>query len=351
MCKISVIVPVYKVEKYLNRCVESLVRQTLRGIEIILVDDASPDGSGRICDQWVGRNDLPEGVSIIVVHHEKNRRAAGARNSGLKVATGEFVGFVDADDHVDHRMYEQMVSAAEASGADVVQCGYCAVSSDGRETVVHVDESISCEGLASSPQLIRRQSKFVWDKIFRRNMLERESIKFREGIIFYEDYWFLAEVDVALRRFTVVDYPGYVYFVRREGSTTTTFDRRLLDCTYVFGGICELIKRNGIWEQVSGEVFYNAVESFRLRVRDFNSYSNWKLQRDVLVGWEEFFDRYYSDWRKKMLPLIGSRADKLLMAALTIRPISILWISLPCVLRKALAQSLKIIRGARMKCS
>lgn len=118
MPQISIIVPVYKVEAFLDRCVESLVSQTLGDIEIILIDDMSPDNSPQMCDAWACKDNR-----IKVVHKTQNEGLGFARNSGLDVATGQYVAFADSDDFVDLNMYESMYNIAVEKSADLVVCG------------------------------------------------------------------------------------------------------------------------------------------------------------------------------------------------------------------------------------
>lgn len=114
MCKVSIIIPVYNVEKYLNKCVQSAINQTLRDIEIILVDDESPDNCPRMCDEYAKQD------SRIKVVHKKNGGLGFARNSGLEVATGEYVTFLDSDDFVDLYTYEHLYNIAKTENLDAV---------------------------------------------------------------------------------------------------------------------------------------------------------------------------------------------------------------------------------------
>ncbi len=111
--KVSVIIPVFNAEKYLHRCVESVISQTLRDIEIILVDDGTPDACGAICDEYASKD------RRIRVIHEENRGAGGARNSGIRIAAAEYIGFVDSDDYIDAKLFERLYHAAAEVGADV----------------------------------------------------------------------------------------------------------------------------------------------------------------------------------------------------------------------------------------
>lgn len=125
---ISVVVPVYKVEKHLDRCVESIVAQTHTHLEIILVDDGSPDSCGRMCDEWAARDDR------IRVIHKPNGGLSDARNAGVAAATGQWIGFVDSDDYIAPDMYERLLELAQTPGADMSICGVADVYSD------HTDE-------------------------------------------------------------------------------------------------------------------------------------------------------------------------------------------------------------------
>ena len=116
--KVSIIVPIYNVEKYLDRCVQSLVNQTLNDIEIILVDDGSPDNCPSMCDEYAHKDNR------IKVIHKQNAGLGYARNSGLEVATGEYVAFVDSDDYVDMTMYESLYKGTELINPDAIFCGF-----------------------------------------------------------------------------------------------------------------------------------------------------------------------------------------------------------------------------------
>ena len=122
---ISVIVPVYKVEAYLDRCVQSIVDQTYRNLEIILVDDGSPDNCPAMCDAWAEKD------SRIRVIHKENGGLSDARNAGMAVTAGEFVGFVDSDDSIAPEMYQMLLERMNADGSDIAACGVEMVFEDG----------------------------------------------------------------------------------------------------------------------------------------------------------------------------------------------------------------------------
>lgn len=117
MPELSIIVPVYKVEKYLPKCIDSILAQTFRDYELILIDDGSPDNCGTICDEYAAKDDR------IIVIHQKNQGVSAARNAGLDIARGTYLGFVDSDDWIEPEMYETMISTAKEKQVDVVICG------------------------------------------------------------------------------------------------------------------------------------------------------------------------------------------------------------------------------------
>lgn len=121
---ISVIIPVYRVQACLERCVASVVGQTYRNLEIILVDDGSPDGCGAMCDVWAEKD------RRIRVIHKENGGLSDARNAGLSVATGEYIGFVDSDDRLDPRFFEILLDRLEATKSDICSCHAFAFSDD-----------------------------------------------------------------------------------------------------------------------------------------------------------------------------------------------------------------------------
>lgn len=131
MKKISVIVPVYKVEAVLKKCLDSIITQTYENLEIILVDDGSPDSSGEICDEYSKRDSRVKAI------HKKNAGVAAARNSGLKVATGEYCIFVDSDDYIEPIMYQSMIQIAEEYDCDVVMCDCVKEHKDEQQIYTH----------------------------------------------------------------------------------------------------------------------------------------------------------------------------------------------------------------------
>lgn len=172
--KISVIVPVYKVEPYLRKCLDSIVGQTYRNLEIILVDDGSPDNCGAICDEYAARD---ERIKVI---HQPNGGLSAARNTGLDIATGEYIGFVDSDDWIEPDMYEYLLSGARQTEADIAVCGIFEELPN-RQNIRcwHEAETFDTESGLKELLLRKKYSHSAWDKLYRRTLFD--GVRFPNG--------------------------------------------------------------------------------------------------------------------------------------------------------------------------
>ena len=163
---ISIIVPVYKAEKLLERCVNSITSQTYTNLEILLIDDGSPDNSGKICDE------LAQKDNRITVIHTKNGGAAKARNIGIDKAKGEYIAFVDSDDYIEPEMYQILLSALKDSGADIACSGIIRESADGKsQSIIRCpgeQKVYSGEDAIKEILLSRHVGSSLWTKLYKR---------------------------------------------------------------------------------------------------------------------------------------------------------------------------------------
>ncbi len=219
---ISVIVPVYKVEEFLPRCVDSLLRQTFRDIQIILVDDGSPDRCGAMCDAYREKD------SRICVLHKENGGLSDARNAGLALATGEYVIFIDSDDFVEPDMLRALYDLMTEYGADISVCGTWNCYADHRKRQFPEDRTFVCTGeealrLTLEGNLISGQ---VWNKLICRSTLAEH--RFLKGKT-YEDAFFLPELYRAAKKVAVTTKPLYHYWHRRCSITGAPFSPSAMD--------------------------------------------------------------------------------------------------------------------------
>ena len=217
--KVSIIIPVYKVEKFLTRCLDSVLGQTLKEIEIILVDDGSPDNCGNICDEYAAKD------KRVIVIHKKNAGVSAARNSGLEVASGEFVGFVDSDDYVAATMFEDMYRQAVLADAEMAMCQF-AITDGATDQLVHRSSSDDFNVLKfdnkKAFELIADFSRpvqvTVRNKLFKRELIQ--NLRFDTSKRMAEDLEFLMRAMFKSKTIVYVPYVLYAYYAQREGAAT-----------------------------------------------------------------------------------------------------------------------------------
>lgn len=204
---LSIIVPVYNVQDYLDTCIKSLISQTYERIEIILVDDGSTDDSGRICDRYA---DLDSRIQVI---HKENGGLSDARNLGIEIAKGEYVGFVDSDDWISTKMYEVLLKNLEVSKADIAVCERVAVYPDrmedcgGTDSICVMNQEESLDILYAN----KKYGSYACNKLFRKELFK--SIRFPKGRLF-EDIYIMHELFGLANHVVFIDTGLYFYLQR-----------------------------------------------------------------------------------------------------------------------------------------
>ncbi len=224
--KISVIIPIYKVEKYLNQCVSSIVNQTYKNLEIILVNDGSPDKCPFLCDVWAQMD------SRIRVIHKSNGGLSSARNAGLNVASGDYIGFIDSDDYINEFMYEKLLSGFTNKNIGIVSCGVLydregCVSTYLKNWLVSSTRIISYKDF---PHLLLsgKVNYTVVSKLYKKELLH--NVRFREGKV-NEDTLFMFDLSFVLEdknlNMVEIPYDGY-YYRHIQGSISRNKNRPLV---------------------------------------------------------------------------------------------------------------------------
>ncbi len=222
MHKISVIVPVYNVEKYLEKCVESIIAQTYSNLEIILVDDGATDSSGLICDRYA------ENDKRIKVIHKENGGLSSARNAGIVAAEGEYIGFVDSDDYIEKNMIELLAEELISNDADMSVCGVYNVYQERKIPQCSKIERFVCGGEEAYKLLMigEKIPGTVCNKLFKRKMIQQ--LRFPEGKL-YEDAFFHINLMPLIKKVAVNTTPMYFYVHRKGSITTAKFNSRGMD--------------------------------------------------------------------------------------------------------------------------
>lgn len=220
---ISVIVPVYNMEKYVEQALDSLLSQTLEDLEIVVVNDGSSDGSADIVERFARKDER------ILVVHQNNTGLSGARNAGLTMATGRYVAFLDPDDWAEPDMYETLYAAAVADDCDFAfgrhylddeSTGLMSLAAYGYKPGLYASKDRIREEIYGSLIVRGEGAAVVWNGIYRRELLEEHSIRFGDHLIL-EDYVFNMQVLNAIRKAVFVDAPLYHYRIRAQSLSRT----------------------------------------------------------------------------------------------------------------------------------
>lgn len=217
--KVSIVVPVYKVEKLLDRCVHSLLNQTYKNLEIILVDDGSPDSSGDICDHY---SKIDTRVKVI---HKLNGGLSDARNFGIEKASGDYIMFVDSDDYIDEDSVNVLVKFATQNNLDIACAdAYRIIEFEGKENKERLIGEKSFSKVITGEEFLvksiedKNYSVAVWSRLYKTDLIKDKGTYFKKGI-YHEDEEWSPRIMLKAKRISYIDYPFYYYVIRKNSIT------------------------------------------------------------------------------------------------------------------------------------
>ncbi|WP_195218180.1 glycosyltransferase family 2 protein [Turicibacter sanguinis] len=254
MARISIIVPIYNVEAYLPTCLDSLVSQTYKDIEIICIDDGSTDKSSIILDSYVSR--YPYLIRAFTI---LNKGLSGARNEGLKYATGEYICFIDSDDWLDIDLIENWMQVATKEQCDIVICGIQVVNKKG-----HILYKYGYLEGDLTPPRVSLETNEACNKLYHRSLFE--GVLFPEGR-WYEDLSLIPTLLTRAKSIGQVSQYGY-YYLQRDGAITKTYDKRVLDICLAFD---DIIRENNWSQQEYTRLFVKHAVYTLIRVGSISS--------------------------------------------------------------------------------
>ena len=303
MPKVSVIVPVYNVEKYLSRCLTSLINQTLDDIEIILVNDGSTDRSEEIIKEYKRAN-----KNIIYVTKE-NGGLSSARNFGLVYATGEYVAFLDSDDYVDRNIYKRMYEKARENNSDYVECDFIWQYTDHQK----IDTGYRYK---NKKEMFEKARVVAWNKLIKREIIINNKLEFPLGL-FYEDIEFFYKLIPHINSFAFVEEP-LVYYVQRDNSIVNKQDYRTKHIFKILEDVIEYYKSNGIYEEFEKEIEYTYTRILlcsslkrMIQIPD-------KVTRGLLLKetWQNLNEKF-PNWKKNEILMRNNTANGIFMKSMT----------------------------------
>ena len=283
MTKVSIIIPFHNVEQYITQCIESLINQTLSDIEIIFINDCSTDSSAEIVQKYM-QNDK----RIILLNTEKESGQSHARNLGLDVASGEYIGFVDSDDWVEVDMFEKMYHKALSGGTDITMC--MAQLYDDKENKTYTDDYYSLKPLSNmgdsvfsandTKDEILNINVVLWNKIYRKNFLKSIGIKLADGYI-YEDLLFFYQTYLKAKRVNILWEALYYYRQNRKYSTMQNSDKKVYDRIPMVEATYKTLQEADFFKEKKAEIV------------------SWIID-DIFHRYTLLEDKYYEDYYPKM---------------------------------------------------
>ncbi|MGE8204570.1 glycosyltransferase family 2 protein [Heyndrickxia sp. NPDC080065] len=329
--KISVIVPVYKVEPYLHKCIDSILAQTFSYFELILVDDGSPDRCGEICDHYAKSDPR---VKVI---HKENGGLSSARNAGLKMAKGQYIGFVDSDDYIDKKMYEILYTSAKLHSSDVVVCDVVKVDADKKTVLKEWGNKEYClenytniealnklylpNGSRSTFDPMGRSAErwiFAVNKLYKRSIFQ--TLQYKEGRI-YEDELIVHKIYYQSTKVTSISAKLYYYVQRPNSIVYSPFSIKKFDRVYALKDRAE---------------FFKTIRQKKLHEKAFKCYIevfiwNYLVARSQLKGVDNELIHLKKSIKKDMKTLIKnpyiSWKQKVMVALLIISPSIYVYVS------------------------
>lgn len=240
MPKISIIVPVYNVEKYLEKCIESILNQSFTDFELILVDDGSTDNSGNICDTYKNKDNR------VVVIHKENGGLSYARNKGIDISGGDYIGFVDSDDFINKEMYKILYENIILNQADISICKEKKFYEEDNIELNNTENEVVVDVLNSSEVLrkldnIRTRFVYSWNKLYKKELFEK--IRYPENMI-YEDEWLSPKLIYKSSKIAYIDRCLYYYRQRQGSIVNSKFRVEKFDKVYALEDNVKFFKKN-----------------------------------------------------------------------------------------------------------
>ena len=257
MLLVSVIVPIYNVEFYLNKCVDSILNQSYKNIEVVLVDDESPDSCGKMCDDYAALD------GRIKVVHKKNGGLSDARNAGMKAATGDLITFVDSDDYISEDFVKILFEAMSENNADIAIANMKRTSRrDDKNTVTDW-----------------KVSNYKSGKLFKRKLFE--GIEFPYGK-FSEDLFTIYKTILKSRSITYIGFDGYFYYYRDEGSIVVSgYKKKHLEALDAVDDIEESVKGKGRFDNALSTQYINVIYDIAARNPLLSEFRNKRIQNNL----------------------------------------------------------------------
>lgn len=279
--KVSIVVPVYNSEIFLPRCIDSLVKQTLKEIEIILINDCSTDDSLSILEEY--KQKYPEIIKLIDL--KENKGPGGARNEGLRIAKGEYIGFVDSDDYASEEMFKSLYS--QSNNYDIVDCNF--FNGDLNINMGTTTENVTDELNLEKKKELFIHSGYIWSKIIKRALILDNHIQFRENKA-YEDIDFLRIVIYYCNKINFVNKVLYFHRNNMKSVTSrTSLDIQVFQKIDSIKALVASYKKLGAYKDYKDEITYLIYKTYAIVIEYAVYFENYEIDNNVLYLIHDFF--------------------------------------------------------------
>jgi len=306
MKKVSVIVPVYNTEKYLSKCLDSLVNQTLKDIEIIIVNDGSKDNSEKIIEKYVKKY-----PNIIFSYNKENGGLSSARNYGVKYAKGEYISFIDSDDYVDNDLFEKMFNTLKSEKSEVIVCPVKYVYKN-RISHRNFNMLLFNKNVKNSPKILLEVKSYAPNKLYKRDFWLKNKFEFPNQ--HFEDSALIYNVLLKANKVSAINDAYYYYNRLNEESITKVVDDKIYDIFKSCDSILSFYKKNKAYEKTKESVDAVIIGHIRFRVRTYVSACETKKLKKYINYSHDYLDKNIPNWRDNFtnkLKNCSSRKDKL----------------------------------------
>ncbi len=287
MPKVSVIVPVYNVEKYIRKCLKTLVNQTLKDIEIIVVDDGTKDKAADIVFDY--KKEYPQ----IKYYKKENGGLADARNYGLQYATGKYIAFLDADDYVELDTYEKLYKKAKDENSDMVECNFFWTKNTKNKKDIGIQYS-------NKKEMLEKARVMAWNKLYKKSVLDEANVLFPKGLQ-YEDIEFFYKIIPYINKVSFVKQP-LIHYVQRKESITKTNNKKTADIFKIFENIIEYYKEKRLYDEYKEEIEYSCIRILLCSsLRRISKIKDKKTRIDLQNETWIFLNTNFPNWRENRI--------------------------------------------------
>ena len=294
MAKVSIIVPIYNVEKYLPKCLDSLVNQTLDDIEIILVNDGSTDNSGIIAKQYYENH-----KNKIKYLEKENGGLSDARNFGIPYATGEYIAFLDSDDYIEIDSYKQMYEKAKEEDADYIECDF--IWEYPNKQII--DKRLSYN---NKQEMLTNVRVVAWNKLIKREIIIKNNLKFPKGLR-YEDIEFTYKLIPLLNKVSYIDKP-FIHYVQRNNSIANVQNEKTADIFAILENVEKYYIEKNLYNEYKDQLEYNYARYLLCSsLKRICKVENKEKRKDLInKTWNELNTKYPNWHKNKILKTVNS---------------------------------------------